>query len=53
MGDVPFNVQSMTIGKLRLTDPLKNISTDRMLMPASRKKSKIINDYSEQSTIIF
>ena len=44
----------MTIGKPRIKGPLKNISTDRMLMPASRKKRQdwnVVNNYSTQSTI--
>ena len=51
---VPFNAQSMTIYKSKEKGPLETISTDKMLMPASRKKLQdwnTVNDLSTQSTI--
>ena len=51
---VPFNAQSMTIQKSKEQAPLKTISIDRMLMPASRKKRQdwnLVNNLSSQSNV--
>ena len=51
---MPFNAQSMTIVKSKEEAPLKSMSIDRMIMPASRKKRQdwnLVNDLSAQSKI--
>ena len=51
---VPFNAQSMTIEKTKIETPLENVSTDKLLMPASTKRRQnwnLVNNLSSESTV--
>ena len=51
---VPVNAQSMSIEKTKIEIPLENISTDKMEVPAARRRKQdwnLINNLSSESTV--
>ena len=51
---VPFNAQTMSIEKTKIEIPLENVSTDKMEVPAARRRTQdwnLVNNLSSESTV--